>query len=387
MGFDTKDNKGLDELPDTEKDPSNNGNPGGNNDGGLPSPSGGDSGDQGADNSGGGLPSPSEGGSGDQGKGKLPDGDEEDPTPQGSPEVQEAIENLGPEEKEEPKFFETVGNDFKNFGGRIGNKLNRAKEFGGKIRDRDSRRELLAQGKKKAIRGIRRNAIAAWKAAPSAGLNALKTAGRIGGALTLGAVAGVAGAALTGDAEQSLGMAFAGAAGGNALTGKALNSTVGRANNNKSTREAFGAAKYGSRQDYINAKSDKAHLKSEEHNDEYEKYFKNGKYAMSKKKFDEATLSYRQAGITDTKTIRKALHLEAEYAKNDKDAEKVRKKVQNIAQSYDAIDRKAVYGSDDKATQATLKNIEGQLEKGDAKQKRRVANEILQGYRDWYNTP
>lgn len=182
-------------------------------------------------------------------------------------------------------------------------------------------------------------------------------------------------------------MAVAGATGGNALAGRALNSTVGRANNNKSTKEAFGAAKYGSRQDYINAKSDKAYLKSEEHNDEYEKYFKNGQYAMSKEEFNKATLEYRKVGITDTKTIRKALHLEAMYAKDNKNAKEVREKVQNIAQSYDAIDRKAVYGSDDRATQATLKNIQGQLSSGDAKQKKAIANEILQGYRDWYNTP
>lgn len=313
----------------------------------------------------------------------------------GSPDprmTQEAIENIGKEdayeqEDDEQGFFATVGNDFKNFGGRQVNRFNQVKDFKEKLVDPSSRRELFAAGKKKVISGVRRNAIAAWKAAPSAGLNTLKLAGRVGGAMALGAVAGAAGAALTGDAEQSLGMALAGAAGGNAISGKVLDKTVGRANHNRTTRDTFGAAKYGSRQDYINAKADKAHLKSEAHNDEYEKYFKNGDYAMSKAEFDKATLEYRKVGITDTKTIRKALHLEAQYAKTNKDAKEVRGKVQNIAQSYDAIDRKAVYGSDKNATEATLKNIAGQIQKGDDKQKRAIANEILQGYRDWYNTP
>jgi len=318
---------------------------------------------------------------------------QQQPTPQGSPRVRDVLENLGPEtqkqeeEEEAPKFFATVGNDFKNFGGRVGNKLGQAKSFGGRLKDRDSRQELFERGKKKVINGVRRNAVAAWKAAPTAGLNALKTVGRGVGAVTVGAVAGVAGAALTGDAEQSLGMALAGMAGGNAISGKVLNGTVGKINHNKTTRDAFAAEKYGSVIDARNAKADKAYLKSQEHNEEYEKYFKDGKYAMSKEEFTKATREYRKVGITDTKTIRKALHLEAQYAKDNKDAKEVRGKVQNIVQSYDAIDRKAIYGSDDKATEATLKNIENQLEIGDAKQKRAVANEILQGYRDWYNTP
>lgn len=313
----------------------------------------------------------------------------------GSPDprmTQEAIENIGKEniqgqEDDEQGFFATVGNDFKNFGGRVGNRFNQIKDFKEKLVAPSSRRELFAAGKKRVISGVRRNAIAAWKAAPATGLNTLKLAGRVGGAMALGAVAGAAGAALTGDAEQSLGMALAGAAGGNAISGKVLDKTVGKANHNRTTRDTFGAAKYGSRQDYINAKADKAHLKSEAHNDEYEKYFKDGNYAMSKAEFDKATLEYRKVGITDTKTIRKALHLEAQYAKTNKDKKEVRGKVQNIAQSYEAIDRKAVYGSDKNATEATLKNIAGQIEKGDAKQKRAIANEILQGYRDWYNTP
>ena len=106
---------------------------------------------------------------------------------------------------------------------------------------------------------------------------------------------------------------------------------------------------------------------------------------MSKAEFKQATLDYRKVGITDTKTIRKALHLEAQYAKNNKDAKEVRGKVQNIVQTYDGINKKAVYGENKEATEAALKNLESQLTKGSAKQKRAIANEILQGYRDWYN--
>lgn len=329
----------------------------------------------------------------------------ENPTPQGSPAVQEALENLGPEESIfrnaepiEPEGPETAGSlfekDMKAWKDRMYDKSvarhprnQNVKRFVG---DKEYRKGIISETRRKAgisayktIRGIA-------KAAPSAALNATKTGIRAVGAVTLGVAAGAAGAALTGDAEQSLGMAFAGVAGGNAVSGKLVNSTIGRINHNKSTKEAYGAAKYGSVTDYRNMKADKAYVKSEEHNDEYEKYFKSGKYAMTKKEFTEATLAYRKAGITDTKTIRKALHLESTYKKQNVDGgniEKIRGKVQNIAQSYDAIDRKAVYNSDAKATEATLKNIASQIDAGDAKQKRAIANEILKGYRDWYNTP
>ena len=106
---------------------------------------------------------------------------------------------------------------------------------------------------------------------------------------------------------------------------------------------------------------------------------------MSKQDFDKATKEYREVGITNKKQIRNALKLEAQYMKNGGNPQDVRGKVQNIVQTYEGIDRKAVYG-DANATQAALKNIEGQLSNvKDAKQRRAVANEILQGYRDWYN--
>ncbi len=409
MAFDNKDNQGLAELADTGNDNKEE----------LPSPNG--AGDEVPAPSGGELPPPlsaQEQEELDMLKNELDNTDNneaylnpdayqakldridelenknndlntvENPDTTGSPDpdmTQDVLENLGKEESEhEDGFFETVGKDVKNFGGRVGDKFNRAKAF---LTDEDIRHKAFERGKKRVITGVRRNAIAAWKAAPTAGLSALKMGARGVGALTLGAVAGAAGAALTGDAEKSLGMAMAGAAGGNTISGRLANATIGKANYNRTIQEEFGAAKYGSTTDYRNAKADKQYLKSKEHDEEYEKYFKDGKYAMSKADFNKATREYRQVGITDTKTIRKALHLEAQYAKNNKDAKEVRGKVQNIVQSYDAIDRKAVYGSDEKATKATLKNIENQIASGDAKQKRAIANEILQGYRDWYNTP
>lgn len=298
--------------------------------------------------------------------------------------TEEALQELNSEE--DPKFFETVGNDIKNFGGRIGYGLGQAKDF---ITDGERVKGALSNVGKGVIKGVRRNAIAAWKSTPTVAYKALrgtaKTASRVALGAALGATAGVIGATM-GDGEKALGMAGAGFAVGAGSGGKLFEGTAGKIARDKSIRDSYNAGKYGSAIDARNAKADKAYLKSDAHKEEYEKYFKTGKNQMSKADYDKAVREYRQVGITDTKTIRNALKLEQQYKEKNGGSEKdIRGKVQNIVQTYDNVDKKAVYG-DERATAAALKNIEGQLSNvSDAKQKRAVANEILQGYRDWYN--
>ncbi len=340
--------------------------------------------------------------------------------PQGNENVQQAMRNLGPEQPE--TWAQTMNRiqdelDQENAESNRRPTWNSLKEQERKAKEEAKERKLEEKSRKrrdpnrlsfgtkedrrKSINELKRRAgVGAYNtikgiktAAPELGKKFVRSVGKGvvqgAGAAFVGAVGVAAGAALTGDAEQSIGMGIAAATGGGTLTGRVFEGTVGKKipKNEHTTREILGTAKYGSATDYKNAKADAEHLRSQEHRDEYEKYFKDGKYAMSKEEFDKATREYRQVGITDTKQIRKALHLEAQYAKNGGDRKEIRGKVQNIAQSYDAIDRKAVYNSDAKATEATLKNIESQIASGDAKQKRAIANEILQGYRDWYNTP
>ena len=105
---------------------------------------------------------------------------------------------------------------------------------------------------------------------------------------------------------------------------------------------------------------------------------------MTKAEFNKATKSYRECGITDTKTIRKALKLEEKYAQNGGNRQEIRENVQNIVQTYDGIEKAAFRNKE--AKEATIQNIESQLTNmKDEKQKRAVANQIFQGYVDWRN--
>lgn len=240
----------------------------------------------------------------------------------------------------------------------------------------------LGVGTYKTIRGIKKAApTVAYKAARGA----LKTGARVAAGVALGATAGVIGATM-GDGEKALGMAGAAFAVGAGTGGNLFEGTAGKVMQDKSIRDTYGAGKHGSAIDARNEKADKAYMKSAEHNEEYEKYFKE---KMTKAEFNKATKSYREAGITDKKTIRNALKLEEQYVKAGKDGgnrEAIRGKVQNIVQTYDAISPKAIREGDKGAREAALKNIESQLTNvQDAKQRRAVANEIFQGYRDWYN--
>lgn len=229
----------------------------------------------------------------------------------------------------------------------------------------------------KTIRGLK---AAAPQMAYSAARGTLKTAGKVAMGAALAGVAGVIGAT-TGDGEKAIGAALTAAGVGVASGGSIFESTVGSIMPEKSLSEAYGTGKYGSSIDYRNEKADKAYLRSKAHQEEYEKYFKS---SMTKKEFNEATKSYRESGITDTKTIRKALKLEQEYLKSGGNKQDVRANVQNIAQTYDSIEKAAFRNKE--AKEATLKNIEAQLTKiSDEKQRRSVANQIFQGYVDWRN--
>lgn len=314
-------------------------------------------------------------------KNETEDSSSDDPVqPVGSEQVQEALGDLGSEEtweslaekdrieREQRKLEQSQArqekwNSFKN-------------SF-----TPEGRKELKRKAGVSAYKTIRGIRAAAPTAAYKAARGALSLGSRALAAGVIGATAGVIGAT-TGDGEKAISMALGGAGVGWTTGKNAFEGTAGRVMRDKSVRDSYGAGKYGSAIDARNERADKEYLKSAEHAEEFEKYFK-GK--MSKADFNKATKAYRESGITDKKEIRNALKLEEQYLKNGGDPKDVRGKVQNIVQTYSSVDKKAIYG-DEKATAAALRNIESQLSNvKDAKQRRAVANEILQGYRDWYN--
>lgn len=340
--------------------------------------------------------------------------EKQDPGPQGSENVKQAMKNLGPDQPETwQETMDRINNELyqekveaakrptwsslreadkqakeQRKEQRAEERSRKRRELGLALGTQAGRKEIgrkLGVGAYKTIRGIK-------QAAPTALKNGArfvaKTGTRAAMGAALAATAGVIGAT-TGDGETALKWAAGGFGVGAATGGNLFEGTAGKVvKNNRTVRDAYGAGKYGSAIDARNAKSDKQYLRSQEHDDEYEKYFKEGQYRMTKEEFTKATREYREVGITNKKDIRKALHLEAQYAKNGGDKKEIRGKVQNIVQTYDGVNKKAVYGENKEATEAALKNIESQLSNmKDAKQRRSVANEILQGYRDWYNTP
>ncbi len=301
---------------------------------------------------------------------------QENPDTTGSPipdETEEALRGLGTNSNEDNElgFFRTVGGDIANFGRNAFNNVKAPFAAVGKFATSDDYRKKIGN---KAFNGIRRTAIGTWKALPAVGRGALK----LGARTALAATAGVIGAATTGDAEKALGMAAVGFGAG----GGAFESTLGRAmKNSKSVQESFGSAVYGSKQDYRNAMADKAFLKSDEFNDYYEKYFKGKK---DKDTVKRAFLSYRQAGITDKTTIRKAMLLEDKYRKeNNLGEEANRKNIQNIIQTYDMLEKKAF--TDERARKEELKRIESQLENVSENNRAAVARQVFKGYEDYRN--
>lgn len=273
-------------------------------------------------------------------------------------------------------FWKMMGEDTRNFfGGRVAtgakNAFNAVKS-----------KEAWKAGGKKILRGANRNIKGAWKAAPALGRKAvrtgLRTASRAALGATLAATAGVIGAT-TGDGDKAMSMALGAGAVGLATGDDLFEATAGKFIRDTSVKDSFGAEKYGSAIDARNEAADKRFFRGEEFNEYYDKYFKNDK--RSKKEIKDAFKSYRQAGITDNDTIRKAMKLEQEYAGPSGDPTQYRKRVQNIVQTKDDIDKKAF--SDKKARAAEIKKLESILTDVPEGNRKDTAESIFRGYEDF----
>lgn len=320
-----------------------------------------------------------------QGEGQEDEGQDEGETPDvdasGSPDeaaTAEAIRNLGPENQE--TWRDLWEADRQKMAERSNERSNRNRQRLENVNrffsDRNYRKGVTGELKRKAgvgaykkIRGI---ANAAPTVAYKAARGTLKTVTRAG-------VAGLAGviAATNGDGEQAIAAALGGAVAGGAL----FEGTAGKAMKDKSIADSYGAGVYGSKTDARNAKADKEFLKSDEFNDYYEKYFKGKK---SKKEVKEAFQAYRQAGITDNGTIRKALALEDKYkeGRDGVDPNIVRENVQNIVQTKDILDSKAY--TDDRVKEKEIQRIQRSLPAGGTpEQRRKTAEQVFQGYVDF----
>lgn len=311
------------------------------------------------------------------GTGQNNDGDDIDAS--GSPDeaaTAAAIRNIGPENQE--TWRDLWEADRQKMAERSNERSNRNRQRLENVNrffsDRDYRKGVTGELKRKAgvgaykkIRGI---ANAAPTVAYKAARGTLKTVTRAG-------VAGLAGviAATNGDGEQAIAAALGGAVAGGAL----FEGTAGKVMKDKSIKDSYGAGVYGSKTDARNAKADKEFLKSDEFNDYYEKYFKGKK---TKKEVKEAYLSYRQAGITDNGTIRKAMALEDKYNTPGADPNLVRENVQNIVQTKDILDSKAY--TDDRVKEKEIQRIQRSLPAGgNNRERRRTAEQIFQGYVDF----
>ena len=251
--------------------------------------------------------------------------------------------------------------------------------------------ERKAERREKAKRTLKGVAAGAGTFAYSAARGTVKTAARAGMGIALAGMAGIIGAT-TGDGEKAMSMAAAGFGLGATAGGKMFEGSAGKLIKQKSVRDSYDRAKYGSRIDARNARADKEYVKSEEFEDYYDKYFK-GQY--TKKEVKDTFTAYRKTGITDKDTIRKAMKLEQEYARRKRAnnrrglteqeiAKEARGDVQNIVQNYKNVDARAFYNEEAKNKQ--LKSIESQLDGiTDARQKQAMAREIFRGFEDWRN--
>lgn len=251
--------------------------------------------------------------------------------------------------------------------------------------------ERKAERREKAKRTLKGVAAGAGTFAYSAARGTVKTAARAGMGIALAGMAGIIGAT-TGDGEKAMSMAAAGFGLGATAGGKMFEGSAGKLIKQKSVRDSYDRAKYGSRIDVRNARADKEFVKSEEFEDYYDKYFK-GQY--TKKEVKDTFTAYRKTGITDKDTIRKAMKLEQEYARRKRAnnrrglteqeiAKEARGDVQNIVQNYKNVDARAFYNEEAKNKQ--LRSIESQLNGiTDARQKQAMAREIFKGFEDWRN--
>lgn len=248
---------------------------------------------------------------------------------------------------------------------------------------KQERKERRKENAKRTLTGV---AAGAKTLGYSAARGTLKTAARGAMGLTLAGMAGIIGAT-TGDGEKAISMAAAGFGLGASAGGKMFESSAGKVMRQKSIKDSYDRAKYGSRIDAQNARADKEYLRSEQFEDYYDKFFK-GKY--SKKEVKETVASYRKAGITDETTIRKAMKLEEQYKKRyEKDAhmskeraaEEARLNVQNIVQTKGDVDTRAFVNKE--AKQKELERIASTLDNVEEKQRMSVAKQIFRGYEDF----
>lgn len=288
---------------------------------------------------------------------------ENNPVTDGSPvpeETEEILKNLkDPEEGEEP--------------------INVTPQKTAKQEKKERRRESA----KRTLKGV---ATGAGTFAYSAARGTLKAVPRVAMGAALAGMAGIIGAT-TGDGEKAISMAAAGFGLGASAGGKMFEASAGKVMRQKSIKDSYDRAKYGSRIDAQNARADKEYLRSEQFEDYYDKFFK-GKY--SKKEVKETVASYRKAGITDETTIRKAMKLEEQYKKRyekdahmskEKAAEEARLNVQNIVQTKGDVDSRAFVNKE--AKQKELERIASTLDNVEEKQKMAVARQIFRGYEDF----
>ena len=253
------------------------------------------------------------------------------------------------------------------------------------IDKKQERRDKIKATAKRNIAGV----AAGGKAlAYSAARGTLKAVPRVALGMALGATAGVIGATL-GDGEKAMAMAGTAFAGGMALGGNVFEQTVGQVIPEKNVKREFDRAKYGSVREAQNKRADKAYFRNGSFDDYFDDNFKGKKKIdgsqYTQKEIREAVQSYRQAGITDEKTIKQGILLEDRYKEKDYKGKlsdkEIRENVQNIAQTKGAIDTRAFYNKE--AKQKELQRIEASLTNVSKENRKAVAQRVFKGYEDF----
>lgn len=311
---------------------------------------------------------------------------ENNPVTDGSPlpeETEETLKNL--KDAEDIESIDDTDNtdDTDNSDNSDNNEETDGREVAPRITAKQQKKQLRRQNAKLTLKGV---AAVAGTLAYTAARGTLKAVPKVAMGAALAGMTGIIGAT-TGDGEKAMSMAAGAYVLGSSAGGKMFEASAGKLMKQKSARDSYDRAKYGSRIDAQNARADKEFLKSDEFNDYYDKFFK-GKY--SKKEVKETFSSYRKAGITDNTTIRKAMKLEEQYKKRYMDnakmtdvqaAEQARLNVQNIVQTKGDVDGRAFVNKE--AKQRELERIAGSLTNVEEKQRMSVARQIFRGYEDF----
>ncbi|MCI8482289.1 MAG: hypothetical protein HFJ27_04345 [Clostridia bacterium] len=335
----------------------------------------------------------------EQDRNNRPDDTPPPPPPQTPP--QRGYDNPFARPENAPKeesLWDVMKSDTQNALGRGRDRWNTARAYLGKGEEKAENRERLKRNLKNQIGdGVRRRAIGAWKTLPTVGYKAargtLRTASRIALASAMGGL-GLAIGATTGDGEKALSMALGAGGVGWAAGDNLFDASVGKVMKDKSISDTYNAGKYGNTIDARNEKADKEYFKSQKFDNFYEKYYKGqdnpngGKY--TKQQLKDITRSYRKAGITSEKDIRKAIKLENQYRKASPNLseDKVRAQVQNIVQGYndmDTQDRRAFTNRE--ARENMIQNLSGLVGSNNqtTEQRRQLAEQVFQGYVDFRN--